>query len=91
MFDSVYTPRKTRLLKEAEAAGAIVVSGVEMFLRQAMGQFNLFTGKEGGPSFCYYKVHNYASKDTAISNVSYLFLQHQLTSCAKLLWRNSDV
>ncbi|KAF6176618.1 hypothetical protein GIB67_034480 [Kingdonia uniflora] len=51
VFDSVYTPRKTRLLKEAEVAGAIVVSGVEMFLRQAMGQFNLFTGNEGDISF----------------------------------------
>lgn len=47
VFDSVYTPRKTRLLKEAEAAGAIIVSGVEMFLRQAIGQFNLFTGGQG--------------------------------------------
>lgn len=47
VFDAVYTPRKTRLLKEAETAGAITVSGVEMFLRQAIGQFNLFTGKEG--------------------------------------------
>lgn len=47
VFDSVYTPRKTRLLKEAEAAGAITVSGVEMFLRQAIGQFNLFTGGQG--------------------------------------------
>ncbi|KAK6915503.1 Protein kinase domain [Dillenia turbinata] len=46
VFDSVYTPRKTRLLIEAEAAGAIVVSGVEMFLRQAVAQFQLFTGRE---------------------------------------------
>ncbi|KAK9146827.1 hypothetical protein Sjap_006730 [Stephania japonica] len=46
VFDSVYTPRKTRLLIEAEAAGATIVSGVEMFLRQAAGQFNLFTGGE---------------------------------------------
>ncbi|KAL5566203.1 hypothetical protein UlMin_029367 [Ulmus minor] len=43
VFDSVYNPRKTRLLKEAEASGAIIVSGVEMFLRQAIGQINLFT------------------------------------------------
>lgn len=50
VFDAVYTPRKTTLLKEAEAAGAITVSGVEMFLRQAMGQFNLFTGGEGTSS-----------------------------------------
>ena len=47
VFDVVYTPRKTRLLKDAEAAGAIIVGGVEMFLRQAISQFNLFTGREG--------------------------------------------
>ncbi|KAJ7978041.1 bifunctional 3-dehydroquinate dehydratase/shikimate dehydrogenase, chloroplastic-like [Quillaja saponaria] len=51
VFDSVYTPRKTRLLKEAEAAGTILVSGVEMFLRQAIAQFNLFTGQEAPEEF----------------------------------------
>ncbi|KAF5453933.1 hypothetical protein F2P56_023642 [Juglans regia] len=51
VFDSVYTPRKTRLLKDAEAVGAIIVSGVEMFLRQAIGQFNLFTGREAPEEF----------------------------------------
>ncbi|XAR52527.1 3-dehydroquinate dehydratase [Bertholletia excelsa] len=51
VFDAVYTPRKTTLLKEAEAAGAITVSGVEMFLRQAIGQFNLFTGLEAPQEF----------------------------------------
>lgn len=49
VFDAVYNPRKTRLLKEAEVAGAIVVSGVEMFLRQAVGQFNLFTDGQQAP------------------------------------------
>ncbi|XP_027353008.1 bifunctional 3-dehydroquinate dehydratase/shikimate dehydrogenase, chloroplastic-like [Abrus precatorius] len=44
VFDAVYTPRRTTLLKDADAAGAITVSGVEMFLRQAIAQFNLFTG-----------------------------------------------
>ncbi|GMI84601.1 MATERNAL EFFECT EMBRYO ARREST 32, EMBRYO DEFECTIVE 3004 [Hibiscus trionum] len=51
VFDAVYTPRKTRLLKEAEAAGAIIVSGVEMFLRQAMAQFNLFTDQQAPKEF----------------------------------------
>ncbi|XP_058076132.1 bifunctional 3-dehydroquinate dehydratase/shikimate dehydrogenase, chloroplastic-like isoform X2 [Magnolia sinica] len=51
VFDSVYTPRNTRLLKEAEEAGAIAVSGVEMFIRQAIGQFNLFTGGEAPEEF----------------------------------------
>ncbi|KAF3961312.1 hypothetical protein CMV_014065 [Castanea mollissima] len=44
VFDAVYTPRNTRLLQEAVEVGAIVVSGVEMFIRQALGQFRLFTG-----------------------------------------------
>ncbi|KAL8516724.1 hypothetical protein ACS0TY_015107 [Phlomoides rotata] len=51
VFDAVYTPRKTRLLKEAEAAGAIVVSGVEMFFRQAAAQFSLFTGQKAPEEF----------------------------------------
>ncbi|KAJ6996139.1 bifunctional 3-dehydroquinate dehydratase/shikimate dehydrogenase [Populus alba x Populus x berolinensis] len=51
VFDAVYTPRKTRLLKDADAAGAITVSGVEMFLRQAIGQFKLFTGREAPKDF----------------------------------------
>ncbi|KAF9607439.1 hypothetical protein IFM89_035577 [Coptis chinensis] len=51
VFDSVYTPRNTRLLREAEEVGAIVVSGVEMFIRQAIGQFNLFTDGKAPEEF----------------------------------------
>ncbi|KAL3623286.1 hypothetical protein CASFOL_032102 [Castilleja foliolosa] len=51
VFDAVYSPRKTRLLKEAEAAGAITVSGVEMFLRQAAAQFSLFTTQKAPEEF----------------------------------------
>ena len=47
VFDAVYTPRETRLLKEAKEAGATVVSGIEMFIRQAMNQFSLFTDSPG--------------------------------------------
>ncbi|KAK2990563.1 hypothetical protein RJ640_019843 [Escallonia rubra] len=43
VFDAVYTPRNTRLLQEAAEVGATVVSGAEMFVRQALGQFKLFT------------------------------------------------
>ncbi|KAM7254971.1 hypothetical protein ACFE04_020212 [Oxalis oulophora] len=43
VFDAVYTPKNTRLLQEAAEVGAIVVSGVEMFIRQALAQFQLFT------------------------------------------------
>lgn len=44
VFDAVYTPKVTRLLREAEEIGVTVVSGLEMFIGQAMGQFELFTG-----------------------------------------------
>ncbi|RWW35166.1 hypothetical protein GW17_00000028 [Ensete ventricosum] len=47
VFDAVYTPKVTWLLREAEEAGATVVSGMEMFLRLAIGQFELFTGLAG--------------------------------------------
>ncbi|WOL18861.1 bifunctional 3-dehydroquinate dehydratase/shikimate dehydrogenase, chloroplastic [Canna indica] len=43
VFDAVYTPKVTRLLREAKESGATVVSGLEMFIRQAVGQFEMFT------------------------------------------------
>lgn len=46
VFDAVYTPRRTRLLSDAYAAGARIVPGLEMFLRQALLQFRLFTQVE---------------------------------------------
>ncbi len=46
VFDTVYNPEQTRLLARAQAAGCTVVSGVEMFVRQAARQFELFTGQE---------------------------------------------
>ncbi|ONK61549.1 uncharacterized protein A4U43_C08F31120 [Asparagus officinalis] len=43
VFDAIYNPKVTRLMREARECGAALVSGEEMFLRQAMGQFELFT------------------------------------------------
>ncbi len=43
VFDTVYNPMETRLLKEAKAGGAQTISGVEMFVRQAAGQFAAWT------------------------------------------------
>jgi shikimate 5-dehydrogenase len=45
VFDAVYNPPKTKLLRQAEAAGAKTVSGVEMFVRQAAAQFEAWTGR----------------------------------------------
>ena len=45
VFDTVYNPYKTKLLKLAEKKGARMVTGLEMFVRQAAIQFAAFTGK----------------------------------------------
>ncbi|KAK4433957.1 Bifunctional 3-dehydroquinate dehydratase/shikimate dehydrogenase, chloroplastic [Sesamum alatum] len=44
VFDAVYTPKITRLLREAEEMGAKIVTGVEMFIGQAYEQYERFTG-----------------------------------------------
>lgn len=46
VFDAVYNPRRTKLLREAEAAGCQTVAGLEMFLGQAYVQFELWTGQK---------------------------------------------
>jgi 3-dehydroquinate dehydratase/shikimate dehydrogenase len=46
VFDTVYTPETTLLVKEARARGCHVLTGVDMFVRQAALQFQLFTGRE---------------------------------------------
>ncbi len=45
-FDTVYNPLKTRFLQEAQAAGAQLVTGAEMFIRQAAAQYRLLVGAE---------------------------------------------
>jgi shikimate dehydrogenase len=45
VMDIVYNPLKTKLLAEAEARGLRTVSGVEMFVNQAVIQFELWTGQ----------------------------------------------
>lgn len=44
VFDAVYTPKLTRLLREAQELGAIIVYGTEMLVNQAFRQFEQFTG-----------------------------------------------
>ena len=46
VFDTVYNPLETKLLKNAKAAGAKVVDGAEMFIRQAIAQYKIFIGNE---------------------------------------------
>ena len=46
LFDIVYTPMETKLLSQARAKGLTVISGVEMFIHQAVLQFEHFTGEQ---------------------------------------------
>lgn len=46
VFDTVYHPESTMMLKLASERGCKVVTGVEMFVRQAARQFQLYTGRE---------------------------------------------
>ena len=44
VFDIVYTPFETKLLSQAKSHGLKVIYGVEMFVNQAVLQFEHFTG-----------------------------------------------
>lgn len=45
VFDMVYNPLETPLLKLAHARGLAVISGLEMFVQQGARQFEIWTGK----------------------------------------------
>ena len=45
IFDMVYDPAETKLLRLAKERGAQVIAGSEMFVHQAARQFEIWTGK----------------------------------------------
>ncbi|MBV9679927.1 MAG: shikimate dehydrogenase, partial [Acidobacteriaceae bacterium] len=45
VFDMVYNPHETALLKQAKAQGCQIIYGVEMLLEQAAHQFEIWTGE----------------------------------------------
>ena len=45
VFDMVYDPLETPLLKAGRARGAEVIPGIDMFVQQAARQFEIWTGK----------------------------------------------
>lgn len=46
IFESVYNPRKTRLLADAHQRGCLTIDGFALFARQAAAQFRLWTGRQ---------------------------------------------
>jgi 3-dehydroquinate dehydratase/shikimate dehydrogenase len=49
VFDTVYNPRETLLLKHARGKKLKSIEGLSMFVNQAAAQFTLFTGKKIDP------------------------------------------
>ena len=47
VFDTVYNPAKTLLLKEAKKKRAKTIDGISMFVNQGLDQFKLFTNIDG--------------------------------------------
>lgn len=45
VFDMVYNPMETELVKRAKNQGIEIVPGVQMFVEQAVRQFEIFTGE----------------------------------------------
>jgi 3-dehydroquinate dehydratase/shikimate dehydrogenase len=45
VFDTVYNPMETLLLRKAKSQGAVIIPGLEMFLEQAVHQFEIWTGE----------------------------------------------
>ncbi|AQQ09619.1 Shikimate dehydrogenase [Sedimentisphaera cyanobacteriorum] len=56
VFDTVYNPPETRLLKEARHVGARPLGGIEMFVQQAVEQYNFLTGREMDKAYIRKKV-----------------------------------
>jgi len=46
VFDAVYVPRETQLMKDSAEQGARIIYGSEMLLYQGVAQFELYTGEK---------------------------------------------
>ena len=51
VLDAIYSQEKTKLLQEAEKNNCTIISGIEMYINQAAGQFKIWTGKEADINF----------------------------------------
>lgn len=56
VFDLVYNPLETELLRRARARGARVIPGLEMFVAQGAAQFEIWTGKPAPRQEMYHAV-----------------------------------
>jgi 3-dehydroquinate dehydratase/shikimate dehydrogenase len=59
VFDTVYNPAETLLLKQAKQVHAKTIDGLSMFINQAAAQFKLFTGQEADPDLMRKTITNF--------------------------------
>ena len=45
VFDTIYNPVETKLIRQARAAGCAAITGLDMFVNQAVAQFERWTAK----------------------------------------------
>ncbi len=62
VFDTVYNPPQTLLLKQAKEKKAKTVDGLSMFTKQAAAQFKLFTGRDANTKLMRKTISNCLSR-----------------------------
>jgi shikimate dehydrogenase len=59
VFDVVYNPVKTKLLKLAESQGATIITGLKMFVEQGAKSYEMWTGEEMQKEKVYRAIESY--------------------------------
>lgn len=59
VFDTVYNPAQTKLLRQAKRKRLKTIDGLSMFINQACSQFKLFTGQDGNMNIMRRTILNY--------------------------------
>jgi len=59
VFDVVYTPIKTKLLKLAESQGARIITGLKMFVEQGAKSYEIWTGEQMPKEKVYKAIESY--------------------------------
>jgi 3-dehydroquinate dehydratase/shikimate dehydrogenase len=62
VFDTIYNPPQTLLLKQAKEKKAKTIDGLSMFINQAAAQFKLFTGKKANTKLMRKTISNCLSR-----------------------------
>jgi len=52
VYDVIYTPRPTRLLREASRRGCASIDGLEMLVQQGAAALRLWSGRNDVPVAC---------------------------------------